>query len=148
MRTDDAIKEDVLAELRWEPAISDQGIGVAVTGGVVTLRGEVPSYAEKLAAEHAAERVAGVRGVVQEVEVRLPSTAELSDQALASRIANALDWAAPVPKGSVKPKIEKGWVTLAGTVKYAFQRIGAENAVRHLTGVVGLVNNIAIVPPG
>jgi len=147
MRTDQSIEDDVRAELAWEPLISEQGIGVGVKDGVVTLRGFVPNYAEKLAAERAAERVLAVRGVVQELEVRLPSSSEVTDQALATRVINALEWAAPVPKGSVKPKVEKGRVTLAGTVKYAYERTGAENAVRNLTGVMGVVNNIAVVPP-
>lgn len=146
MRTDQSIADDVRAELAWEPLISEQGIGVAVKDGVVTLRGFVPSYAQKVAAERATERVLGVRGVVEELEVRLPSASELSDQALATRVINALEWSAPVPKGAIKPKVEKGWVTLEGTVKYAYERTGAEDTVRYLTGVVGLINNITVVP--
>ncbi len=147
MQSDAIIQQDVLEELRWDPAITDQGIGATVNDGVVTLRGYVPSYAEKLAAERAAERVAGVRAVVQEVEVRLTTSAELSDQALAARAASALDWAVQIPKGSVKPKVEQGWVTLEGTVKYGYQRLGAENAVWDLAGLRGITNNVKVEPP-
>jgi len=98
----------------WDPAITHQGINVTVKHGVVTLRGVVPSYAEKVAAEEAAGQVAGVRAVAEEIEVRLPSAFELTDQALASRAAIALDWASPVPHGSVKPRVERGWITLEG----------------------------------
>src|SRR5579871_3768354 len=147
MRTDVAIKQDVAAELAWDPAISHKGITVEVKDGVVTLGGVVPSYAEKVAAERAAGVVAGVRAVAQEIEVRLPTTFEVADQALAGRAANALDWAAPVPHGSVKPRVERGWVTLEGTVQYGFERASAEAAVRNLAGVLGVRNNIKIEPP-
>jgi osmotically-inducible protein OsmY len=147
MRTDAVVQQDVLAELRWDPAVSDEGIGATVKDGVVTLRGSVGSYAEKVAAERAAERVAGVRAVAQEVEVHLPTAVELSDQALAGRAANALDWVTSVPKGAVKAKIDKSGITLVGTVKYAFQRDMAESAVRNLGGVVGVTNNIMVEAP-
>ena len=103
-----------VAELLWDPAITHQGINVTVKDGVVTLRGIVPSYAEKVAAERAAGQVAGVRAVAEEIEVRLPTAFELTDQALAARAANALDWAAPVPHGNVKPRVERGWITPRG----------------------------------
>ncbi len=148
MQSDDIIiQQDVLAELRWDPSITDQGIGATVKAGVVTLRGDVPSYREKRAAERAAERVAGVRAVVQEIEVHVPTSVELSDEALAVRAASALDWAVQVPKGTVKPRIERGWVTLEGTVKYGYQRLGAESVVRDLAGLRGITNNVKVEPP-
>jgi osmotically-inducible protein OsmY len=147
MQEDSTIREEVLAELRWDPAISHQRIGAAVKSGVVTLTGYVPSYAEKVAADRAAERVAGVRAVVQQMEVRLPTATEVSDQALASRAATALEWASLVPEDSVKPKVEGGWITLEGTVKYGFQRIAGEKAVRNLAGLLGLTNDIRVEPP-
>ena len=118
MKSDATVQRDVRAELEWDPTITDRGIGATVKDGVVTLRGSVPSYAQKIAAEYAAERIAGVRAVVEEIEVHLPTAVEVSDQALATRAASALDWATTVPPGSVKPKVEKGWVTLEGTVPY------------------------------
>lgn len=147
MKSDATVQRDVRAELEWDPTITDRGIGATVKDGVVTLRGSVPSYAQKIAAEYAAERIAGVRAVVEEIEVHLPTAVEVSDQALATRAASALDWATTVPPGSVKPKVEKGWVTLEGTVPYGCHRMAAENAIRDLAGLRGLTNKITVEAP-
>ena len=71
MRTDSELRRNVEKELEWDPAIDERRIGVAVIDGVVTLTGEVTTYSEKWKAERTVERVAGVRGVANELEVRL-----------------------------------------------------------------------------
>ena len=79
MRADSDIKRDVEEELKWAPNVDATDIAVAVKNGVVTLTGFVRSYAHKLAAERAAKGVAGVVGLANDVEVRLPGADEKPD---------------------------------------------------------------------
>lgn len=147
MRTDREMERDVIEELQWEPRVREKGIGVKVSNGVVMLRGSVPTFADKWAAEQAAERVKGVRGVAQELEVQLPSGIEQSDANLVRSAANLLEWNAHVPKDKVKVSAERGTLTLTGTVEHEYQREAAQQAVRNLSGLRGVTNFIRVVPP-
>ncbi|MGE5099962.1 MAG: BON domain-containing protein, partial [Deltaproteobacteria bacterium] len=124
MKTDMQLHQDVLAELTWDPQLyeSGQDIGVGANDGVVTLAGSVASYAEKLAAEHAAERVGGVKAVVNNLVVNIPSSMAHSDAELAQRLVKALMWDIEVPNDTIKAAIANGWVTLEGEAEWQFQR--------------------------
>lgn len=151
MKQDPELQSDVLDELRWEPAVTAAHIGVAARSGVVTLSGHVPSYAERYAAERAAERVYGVRAVANELEVRLEGRSERTDEDVAAACVAALRANYTVPDETIKVVIRNGWVTLDGRVQWWYQRDAAERAVRGLTGVKGVTNDIAIdaqVSPG
>jgi osmotically-inducible protein OsmY len=143
-RSDSDIQRDVSSELKWEPSLQDDDIAVAVRDGVVTLAGNVNSYFEKWRAERVAGRVKGVKAVVNDVEVKLPSSSQRPDPEIARAALNALEWNASVPKDRIKVKVEKGWVTLEGDVDFYFQREAAERAVRTLWGVKGVTNLITI----
>ena len=146
IRTDEAIQTDVLEELKWDTRVRPNEIGVAVKDGIVTLTGWVDSYLKKMAAEEAAHRVPGVKAVVNEIEVRLPGSAERTDHDLAKAVLNALRWDAAIPTGKVDVTVSQGWVTLKGEVEYAFQKRDAERAVQHLAGVKGVTNLIVVKP--
>jgi BON domain len=93
MRSDSDIKRDVEEELRWEPNLDPTDIAVAVKNGVVTLTGFVRSYAHKFTAERAAKRVAGVVGLANDLEVRLPGADERPDPEIARDVvANLKIW--------------------------------------------------------
>ena len=146
MKTDAQLKDDVLEELRWSPQISDAGaIGVGVKDGAVILSGHVPSYAEKMAAARAAERVNGVKAVGNDLNVALPG-APRDDADITKAIAHVLEWNVNVPEGQVQARVEHGWVILDGQVGYEYQRREVERMVRHVSGVVGITNNILIKP--
>jgi osmotically-inducible protein OsmY len=145
--TDLDIKRLVEVELNWEPMIkSAAAIGVRVKDGVVTLVGPVESYSEKLAAEQTALRISGVKAVANELEVKLPNTSERTDEEIARTAANTLEWTASVPKDKVKITVDKGWITLKGSVDWQYQRAAAEDAVRNLWGVKGVLNLIEVRP--
>lgn len=144
--TDLELKKSVEAELNWEPSLNAAAIGVAVKGGVVTLTGHVDSYWEKVAAERAAGRVAGVKAVANELEIRLPVSSERTDEDIARAAVNALQWSVLVPPERIKVKVSKGWVTLEGGVDWQFQKAAAERAVRDLIGVKGVSNLIEVKP--
>jgi osmotically-inducible protein OsmY len=144
MKTDSQIQADVIRELNWDPSVAHEHIGVAVTDGVVTLSGTIPSYIEKSAAEKAAQRVAGVKAVVEKIEVRLPGAAKRGDEDLAKAIVNQFKWNVQVPEESVKASVEEGWVELTGQVEWDFQRTAAEKCIKGLTGIKGVANNVRI----
>jgi osmotically-inducible protein OsmY len=146
MRTDMELQKDVAEELKWEPRLKEDEIGVAVKDGVVTLTGFVPDYAQRRTAAKAAERVVGVRAVAQELVVKVPEMFHYSDTELAHRVVNALAWDVEVPNDKIQAKVEDGWVTLDGTVDWQYQRNAAERAVRYLGGIKGVANQIAIAP--
>lgn len=144
MKTDAIIKLDVQDELAWEPSIDETKIGVAVDEGVVTLSGEVDSYSKKIAAEKAAKRVSGVKAVAEDIVVKYPSSLDKSDTEIAKAAVDALEWHSSVPNDAVIVKVENGWVTLSGAVKWAYQKYSASNAVKDLLGVKGVSNSISI----
>jgi osmotically-inducible protein OsmY len=144
MKTDSQLQHDVMAELEWEPSVDHANIGVAAKDGVVTLSGFVGSYASKLAAEKAARRVKGVRGIAEEIEVRFPSDAKTADPEIASRIADMFDWSVSIPKGKVNVKVEHGWVTLSGEVGYHYNRQAARDLASRISGVKGVTNLIEV----
>ncbi len=146
MTTDQDLKKSVLAELNWEPSISSAHIGVTAEGGTITLTGHVETYGQKHAAEMATGRVKGVKAIAEELEVRLPFTVKHDDAAIAKAAADRLAWDAQTPRDAVKVKVEKGWITLTGTVDWYFQKEAAEREMRTLTGVIGVTNQIAIKP--
>jgi osmotically-inducible protein OsmY len=144
MKTDAQIQKDVMQELTWDASVTHEHIGVAVQDGVVTLSGTVPSYIEKSAAEKAAQRIAGVKAVVEKIDVKLPGSLERDDQDIARAIIDQFRWHSQVPQDLVKVSVRNGWVDLTGEVEWDFQRSAAEAAVRGLLGVKGIVNKIAI----
>ena len=146
MSHDSKLQKAVLAELRWEPSVDAAHIGVAADGDVVTLAGHVRSYAERQAAEAAAYRVKGVKAVVQQIDVRLPSDIARTDEEIAEAAVNRLAWDTFVPSKAIRIEVRHGWVTLDGEVDSQFQRKAAEDDVGRLYGVIGVVNNIAIKP--
>ena len=143
-KNDSVLQKDVMEELVWDPSVGRAEIGVAARDSVVTLSGEVDSYAQKLAAMNAAERVSGVRAVADDISIKVPAPFKRSDMDIAHAVANALHWDIEVPDGKVKARVDSGWVTLDGEVEWDFQRSAATRAVRYLTGVTGVSNMVKI----
>lgn len=146
MKTDLQLQKDVLDELKFEPSIREMEIGVATKDGVVTLTGFVDSYAEKFSAEHAAERVNGVKAVADEIHVKLPGLYQRNDTDIAHAAVNALRWDIQVPDDRIKATVEDGWIHLDGEVEWQYQKWAAEGAVRNLTGVKGVTNVVRVKP--
>jgi osmotically-inducible protein OsmY len=146
VRTDPDIQRDVLAELDWDAQTRPTEIGVTVADGVVTLTGQVDSYARRWAAERCAHRVPGVRAVASDLEVRLPTADEHADGDLAIAASRALEWDSYVPAERLDVTVANGWVMLRGEVEFGFQRRTAEREVRRLRGVRGVTNLIEVRP--
>jgi osmotically-inducible protein OsmY len=146
MKTNAQLQQDVMNELKWDPSVKAAEIGVHVKDGVVTLSGYVDTYSKKWAAERTAVRVFGVQAVAVEIQVRVPSSFKRPDESIAQAASNALEWDASVPDDRVKVQVQNGLVTLSGEVDWWYQKNAAEEAVRHLMGVVSVSNGITIKP--
>jgi len=146
MRTDSDIKKDVEQELGWDADIGASDIAVAVKDGVVALTGFVRSYGQKWQAERDAKRVSGVLGVANDIQVRLPNDAERPDPEIARDAVAALRAQLPYGVGAIKVLATNGWITLEGAVEWNYQRERAEDAVRHIKGIKGVLNSIAVKP--
>jgi osmotically-inducible protein OsmY len=144
--SDKDLRQYVIDELDFEPSVDAEHIGVAVEGGVVTLSGHVKSFAEKLAAVAAVRRVKGVRAIAEETEVRFPNDKKTADDEIAKRAVEIIRWNAVVPQDAIQITVRSGWITLTGEVDWWYQKSAAENAVRKLTGISGIINDIAIRP--
>ena len=144
MQNDRQLQQDVLAELEWEPRVTAAHIGVTARDGVVTLTGHVDNFWSKHEAEKAARRVQGVKAVAEEIKVELPLGHKRTDEEIAAAVVDRLGWNVSIPVGAIKVVVENGIVTLSGETDWHYQKDIAETEVRHLNGVVGVMNRISL----
>ncbi|MGM1056571.1 MAG: BON domain-containing protein [Bacteroidota bacterium] len=140
------LKQNVIDELMWEPAVDSSKIDVTVEDGTVILNGTVPTYYEKFNAEEAALRVIGVTTVVNDISVEIAAAFERSDADIAQIAKNVLIWDTTVPEDRVTVEVDNGWITLNGIVEWNYQKANAANDVSYLAGVRGITNNITVEP--
>jgi len=145
MKTDLELKKDVEEEIAWAPSVSATEIGVIVKDGIVTLTGSVDSFYAKWEAERAALRVSGVKAVANEIDVKLSTDNRRSDEDIARTAAHVLEWDVTLPP-DLKAVVEDGWITLSGKVQWQYQKNAAEDSVRRLAGVKGVINDITVKP--
>jgi osmotically-inducible protein OsmY len=146
MESDLELEKAVLAELEFEPSIKVEDIRISVSDGIVTLTGSVSNYAEKLAVARAAKRLAGVRGLAEDVVVKLPESSRRADSDIAAAAVDAIRWITTLPEDTVRITVRDGWLSLEGAVGGWHQKNAAEEAVRNLAGVKGVTNLIVIKP--
>jgi len=146
MSADTRLQEAVLAELGWDPSVTAAHIGVTANAGVVTLSGHVETFAEKHAAETAANRVRGVKAVAEEIRVELPFERIRADDDIAAAAIERLAWDTSVPADAVTVKVEQGWITLTGQVTWFYQKQAAAQGITRLHGVVGVSNQVTVKP--
>lgn len=147
MRTDTQIQSDVSDELKWEPGIDHEQIGIAVASGVVSLTGTVRSYAEKLLAEKTVRRIRGVRAIAEELQVRYDWEPKRSDSEIAKRVADILEWDPLIPPNRIEVTVEKGAVKLVGKVDWNYQRDLAIEDAAKISGVVRIDNRVEVTAP-
>jgi osmotically-inducible protein OsmY len=146
MKSDSEIERDVRDELKWDPDLDADDIAVSVKNGVVTLAGFTHSYTDRLEAEIAAKRVAGVLAVANDIEVRLPAIDQRPDPDIARDAVAALKSQLPISHDQIKVIVKDGWITLEGTVEWRYQKTTADTAVRKIKGVKGVTNAITLKP--
>ena len=145
MKTDTQLQKDVMDEIKWEPSATAAQIGVSAANGVVTLNGTVATYAEKLAVERAAQRVQGVKGIAEEITVKLSGPHARTDAEIAEAAVSSLKAHVWVPT-DIQATVENGWVTLKGQVIWEYLRNAARDAVCYMPGVKGVTNDITLKP--
>jgi osmotically-inducible protein OsmY len=146
MKTDSEIERDVRDELNWDPDLDAEDIAVSVKNGVVTLVGFTHSYTDRLEAEIAAKRVAGVHAVANDIEVRLPAIDQRPDPDIARDAVAALKSELPISHERIKVIVKDGWITLEGAMEWQYQKTTADSAVRKVKGVKGVTNVITVKP--
>jgi osmotically-inducible protein OsmY len=145
-KSDTDIKDDVLAELKFEPSVKVTDIGVIVKDGTVTLTGYATSFGEKWDAVRATKRVAGVKAIADDIEVKLSDSPHRTDGDIAAEAVNRLKWSTTIPPGTVEVTVRDGWITLESGVEWGYQKEDASTAVQYLPGVKGVTNLITIQP--
>lgn len=143
---DKQLRQEIIDELDFEPRIDAADIGVAVEDGVATLTGHVRVYNEKVTAIRIVEGIKGVKAIADEIEVRPVGSHITADDEIAKRILSTFKWNSSVPEDKIKALVKNGWVTLSGEVDWKFKSMAAENAVRRLTGVIGVNNQVKVKP--
>jgi len=138
------LQKAVLDAIKWEPLLHEAVIDVTAVDGIVTLSGTVNNFSEKSDALLAAQSVAGVKAVVEHMEIQLNNTLKPTDADIAAEVVNALKLNWQIPADSIKVEVEDGWITLTGSVKWNFQKLIVSNIAKNLIGVKGLVNSISI----
>ncbi len=147
MRTDADIKQDVEKELKWDVSLSDPAdIAIAVNDGVVALSGYTHSWSDRHFAERAAKRVNGVRGVANDIVVRLRMLDQRTDPEIARDAVAAIKQTIPLASEDIKVIVKDGELTLEGTAEWNYQRDLAEKAVRDIKGVRQVRNSVRVKP--
>jgi osmotically-inducible protein OsmY len=148
MKTNDELRKDVMDEIKWNPELRSVAteIGVASKDGVITLTGMVDSYRKKISAEESAQKVAGVKVVASDIEVKVAGLGKKTDTDLAEAVKNALRWNSAVNEDQIEVKVDNGWVYLTGKVDWLFQKDSAQRSVDCLLGVTGVINSITLKP--
>lgn len=141
---DTQLREAVLRQLEWDPQVTSKDINVATADHIVTLTGFVHTFAEKHAAEKAAQGVYGVQAVANDIEVK-PAN-EHSDPEIARDVVHAMKINVMVPDAGIRAVVNGGFVTLEGTAEWDFQRRSAEACARNVAGVRGVINHIKVKP--
>jgi osmotically-inducible protein OsmY len=143
-KSDEELKVDVLAELEFDPSVKVSDIGVLVKHGTVTLNGYATSYGERFAAVRSAKRVAGVKGIADDIEVKLADSSRRTDGDIAAAAIDQINWNSTIPKGVAQVTVRDGWITLQGEFEGWHEKNAVESAVQHLTGVKGVTNLITL----
>jgi osmotically-inducible protein OsmY len=144
MKSNAELQQDVQDTIKWQPLLNAAEIGVTAKDGVVSLTGVVDSYVKKTEAEDAARNVAGVRALIEKIEVKFSGSYSKTNSDIATEVLNALRTRWDVPKDIIKVKVEAGWITLTGELGWNYQKEAAEDAIKNLAGVTGVTNDITI----
>lgn len=136
----------VSEELHWDPKLDSDTVAVSADEGVVTLRGSVGSFHEKREAKKAAERVKGVLGVKNHLDVRLMTDQRREDAEIRADVLHALALDSQVPD-TVDATVSYGNVTLGGSATWQFERDAAARVAGRVSGVLGVIDEIALIGP-
>jgi len=148
------LRRDVIDQRHSEPSIDGAHIDVAARKGVVTHRGHVSTYVDKTTAVITAHRAKGARAIGAVKRIRYDFYSFLAqwkedrkpaDDVIAQRAIDILQSDPLVPDDSIQVAVSDGLITLSGAADWDYQKIAAEDDVRKLSGVTGVIDNIKTV---
>jgi len=147
MITDEDIKVDITKQLKWDARIDASDISITVDNGNVNLEGKVPSITAKSAATNDSYLVDGVMSVNNNLEVEFPETQTVpTDEQIKENLETTFTLDNDLKSYKIDIDVDKGWVTLEGTVNAYWEKITAGNEAQDLNGVIGVTNNLGVVP--
>lgn len=141
-RRDFRIRAAVVRALARDPVVESYEIDVSVDNGIVTLSGEVDSYAEKLLAEDVAEDVAGVVDI--DNRIVYDPLGDRTDAEIRTDIANRLRADASIDASLITVSVDDGNVTLAGSAGSAAEKREAQREAWMVLGVQSVDNEIDV----
>lgn len=144
LQTNQNLQTNVLNAIKWETLLHESQIGVTAKDGIITLTGVVDSYAKKLEAETVTKNVAGVKAVVETIEIKYADVGKKTDNEIAAEVIADLKWNWQFASDKIKIKVENGWVTLEGELLWNYQREAAKNAISNIKGMKGVNNEIKL----
>jgi osmotically-inducible protein OsmY len=143
-KSNDVLRKEVMEAIKWEPVLESNKIEVSVQEGIVTLAGTVDNYNQKKEAEYIVKDISGVKTVIDDVMVDLFFSTIRNDKEIARSVIKALEGKWVIPDHKLKATVKDGWVTLEGILHWNFQRKIADNAIRYLEGVRGVIDKIVV----
>jgi osmotically-inducible protein OsmY len=145
LRTDTDIAAAVRQTLQWDALVPDERIRSTVSGGWVTLEGDVDYLAEREDAERAIRNLAGVQGISNRIEVKPAKSDEVAKDVRRS-IESALERRADRHARRLEVTVSNGRVILKGTVHSLPEREAVVHAVSATAGVRRVDAHLLIDP--
>ena len=147
MKSNESIKKDILEQLAWNDSVDASKIDVEIEGKKVTLTGTTSNYSSKIIAARDALQVAAGYEIDNQIKVEFhPAESVPGDTEIIENIHNFLKWNSNINPVHIRVDVEKGWVTLSGSVSAAWEKLQAEKIASSSRGVVNVVNKIIVTP--
>lgn len=140
--TDRQLEKNIRNRLAWDREISDDTFEISVKDGIATLEGTIDSFWKKVRAESAIMGLSGVVRVANNLAV-VP-TEDFSDEAIAKDIIASMNRNRWIDPEDLNMTVEKGEVTLTGTVPTWSAKRAAHEAALYTPGVIMVNDRLSV----
>jgi osmotically-inducible protein OsmY len=143
-KTDTDIALAVRQALEWDVLVPDEQIRSTVSHGVVILEGTVARWKQRFDAERAIERLAGVRRVLDRIDVR--PVEEVNLERVRQAVDRALERHAAREARRIELQASEATVSVGGVVHTLQEKEAVLGAVRGSRGVGEVTDRLRIEP--